>query len=351
MSRAKRPRQNDTRASSRNTTRATRPVANAESPSKKTSTTDPAADRSQAPTTVVRVPRIVVVGAGLLLLLGLGAFLLGTRQSETGGSNDVGQLSPLSTLQASDFHSLAVSPQDADRVWFGSHAGIQESTDGGRSWHPLAGGMNGDAMSMALPATDPLTVYIAGHNIFKRSGDGGKTWQDVQTDLPSTDIHGFAVDPTDARHVYALVAQSGLVESADGGDRWQAVLAQPPGAFGALAVVSGNPPGLYAATRLGLMRSQDGAKTWHRKDVGLPAEEASVRAIVPVPNQPQELYAATLNGLYHTTNEGATWARVALAGQDLYSLAASQTRPLRLYALSSTGAVYRLEAADLGTDN
>ena len=125
---------------------------------------------------------------------------------------------------------------------------------------------------------------------------------------------------------------------------------QPPGAYGALAVNGGNPATLYVATSLGLMRSQDGGKNWHRKDAGLPEGTAGVRALLPVPNKPQEWYAATGDGLYSSANEGVSWQRVALQGQNLAALAASAAPGAgasRLYVLTTQGAVYRLESATL----
>jgi len=211
--------------------------------------------------------------------------------------------------------------------------------------------MSGDAMSMAIPPTDPSRVYIAGHDVFKRSTDGGRTWQDVQTDLPGTDLHGFAGDPGDAEHIYAMVAGQGLFESRDGGSKWKSLVAQPPGATGPLTVAAGSPAALYAATSLGVMRSKDGGQSWHPANSGLPQGQADLRALTSIPGQPQELYAGTTNGLYHTEDGGTTWQQVGLSGQLLVALAASQSEPLRLYALSADGAVYSLEGALLGRSN
>ena len=289
----------------------------------------------------MRVPVPLAVGV-LAAALVVAAFLLFNRPGDRPDGGAAAQLQPISSVSAPDYHSLAVSPSDPDRVWFGSHGGIQESADGGKSWRPL-GSVSGDAMSLAMPGGELSKVYMAGHDIFKRSVDGGKSWVDVQSDLPGTDLHGFAADPTDANHLYALVVGHGLLESRDGGDRWQPMPAQPPGPVGALAAAPGEPPSIYVLTGLGLMRSQDGGKSWHRKDTGLPEGDKGVRAIAPAPQKPGELYAGTGNGLYRSTDEGVTWGRIALAGQDIFAIAASNSEPLRVYALAAQGAIYRLE--------
>ena len=54
-----------------------------------------------------------------------------------------------------------------------------------------------------------------------------------------------------------------------------------------------------------------------------------------------------MNGLYRST-DGATWQAAGLAGQKVLALAASATSPLRVYALTDAGRVFRLEGADLG---
>ncbi len=301
---------------------------------------------ARRPARTLSLPAILVAGAAVLLVA-LGVLLLTRQSTGSSGPTPTGALSPVANLQASDYHSLAVDPTNADRVWFGSHNGIQESTDGGHTWSPLAG-MSGDAMNMAMPATIPAAVYVAGHDIFKRSIDGGRSWQDVKSNLPGTDMHGFTVDPANGKHVFALVVGVGLNESTDGGDHWQPLPAQPPGATGALAVASGNPPALYAMTSLGVMRSQDAGKSWHPANGDLPQGRDGVRALLSVPSKSQELYVGTANGLYHTNDAGATWQQAGLAGENIIALAASQSGPQRVYALTASGAVFRLEGAALG---
>jgi photosystem II stability/assembly factor-like uncharacterized protein len=308
-------------------------------------TRDSGQQRRVSPTNrTISVPPALIVVLGIVLLLGFGLTFFSNGAGNTSSPSEQ-QVTPISTVQGQDYHSLAVSPTDPARLWFGSHSGIQESTDGGKTWQPLPG-VEGDAMSLARPAADPNVVYMAGHDIFKRSLDGGKTWQDVRTDLPGTDLHGFAANPANAQHLFALVVGHGLYESLDGGARWQPLPAQAPGASGALAVAGGSPPTLYVMSSLGLMRSTDGGKSWHRKDTGLPGGRAN--ALLAVSNQARQWYAATSDGLYYSSDEGTTWRRVALGSQELVALSASQSEPLRVYALSAQGAVFSLEGAMLG---
>ena len=103
------------------------------------------------------------------------------------------QAEPIASLNAPDFHSLLLDATNPDRLLFGSHAGIQESNDGGFTWSQ--GGLsNQDAMQLTSSPTAPLTVYATGHDVFQVSFDGGITWQPQSHNLPGTDIHGFAQD-------------------------------------------------------------------------------------------------------------------------------------------------------------
>jgi photosystem II stability/assembly factor-like uncharacterized protein len=299
--------------------------------------------RSRVPVPPKRWPLVGIGAVALLLLLVAGALLLANRSS---GPAAAGGLAPIATLNAPDYHSLSVSPQDADRVWFGAHNGIQESADGGHTWQPLPG-VSGDAMNIARPLADPARIYMAGHEIFQRSTDGGRTWQAMRTNLPDMDMHGFAADPADAQHLFTFVVANGLFESSDGGARWLALPAPPADPAGAIAVVTGRPLTLYAATTAGVMRSPDGGKSWQPATAGLTEGNSSVRALLAVPGQPQELYAGTIDGLYHTKDGGISWQPAGLAGLRIAAIAASQSGPLRLYVVTAEGAVFRLEGPTL----
>ncbi len=296
---------------------------------------------SKRPTT--RFPplfwRSLLLGGVLLVILG---WLLLGQQLLIPGATDT--LAPIATVQAADYHSLAVSPQDANRIWFGTHEGIQESTDGGRTWQARAG-VHGDAMSLVWPPGDPTWIYMAGHDVLQRSTDGGQNWQAVTTDLPGTDLHDFAADPVYARHVYTVVAGQGLFASLDGGDHWNFVPTQPPGEIGGLAVTSGKPTRVYAVSDSGVVYSRDGGSTWQAANNGLPAAE--IYTLLAVPGRPQQLYAGTANGLYQST-DGASWQAVGLAGQRVLALTVSAAGSLRVYALTDAGRIFRLEGAALG---
>ena len=105
------------------------------------------------------------------------------------------------------------------------------------SW-TTTGPQGGNFADMERSTTVPGTVYATLGHSFYRSLDGGRTWSGANT-LPGW-TEDIAVDPTDGRRVYVVVADKGVFRSEDAGN------------VRALPVVNGNNPaelsiGKYAA--------------------------------------------------------------------------------------------------------
>ncbi len=229
------------------------------------------AARRQAATTARR-RSLTRLGLGVFVVVILGtlAFLFLNRAGDGTGSAQA-----LSTLRTGDYHSLAISPSDPKTVFFGHHGGIKKSTDGGKTWQDLP--INQDAMGMAISPKDPKVMYIAGHDVYAKSTDGGKTWQTARPALPGTDIHAFAMSPSDPKHLYAYVVEAnGLFESRDGGSSWQPLIGQAPQGIMGLGIAAGDPETMLAGTmRQGVMRSIDGGRTWSSGGGSLPGGSMS----------------------------------------------------------------------------
>ncbi len=110
---------------------------------------------------------------------------------------------------------FAVDPDDADHVLAATaesleDAGLQRSTDGGRTWEPA------DGPPLARLAWDQADrLWGAGlDGTLWRSSDAGKTWQD------SGDVPGRAEAFTDADGRLLLAAGGALFESTDDGGSW-----------------------------------------------------------------------------------------------------------------------------------
>jgi photosystem II stability/assembly factor-like uncharacterized protein len=205
--------------------------------------------------------------------------------------------------------ALAVAPSRPNTIYVGSGEGLQrpdlsvgdgmyKSTDGGETWEHLGLRDGQQIGSIVVDPRDPdrLLVAVLGHpygpnperGVF-RSTDGGKTFEKVLYRDEDTGAVALALDPKDARTVYAVLwaARQGPWENG----AWQG-----PGS--------------------GLFKSTDGGTTWRQLTKGLPAFEQGLGRIgvAVAPSDPRRLYANVdapqLGGVYRSDDAGETWRRV-----------------------------------------
>ena len=293
--------------------------------------TKAAARQQRQRETLIRQQRswLVVVGI-ILVILTVGRWFLTSRGTSSNGS-------PISRLSTRDFHALAFSPTQPDTIYFGHHSGLMVSRDGGRTWQP-ASLQNADAMALAAPPSNPQVMYAAGHDVLVKSTDGGANWHPLTTNLPGTDIHGFAADPQNAEHVYAHVVGFGIWGSQDGGATWALLSATAPQSTFNL-IVGQDIKTLYAAAgEAGLFKSADGGKTWSRLS-GAPGGGAMAIAYDHVMAR---LYVTTLGngaGLNVSSDNAATWSALNLTGT-LLAVAVSPQDSKHLLVVDDAGRVY-----------
>jgi photosystem II stability/assembly factor-like uncharacterized protein len=169
---------------------------------------------------------------------------------------------------------------------------------------------------------DPQRIYAGtwGHNVL-RSTDGGRTWVSMHHGLETLSVHAFAVDPADARVLYAGTVEA-VYRSTDGGEQWQAhALAERPLTTFALAVSPANPSRVYAGTTEGVVRSADGGQSWLA--AGRESLQATVTSLLLDQSDPETIYAGTEHhGLFRSTNGGEDWQPWGLKEASVYVLLA-----------------------------
>jgi photosystem II stability/assembly factor-like uncharacterized protein len=231
-----------------------------------------------------------------------------------------------------DYHSLLIDQRDADHLWLGTHYGLFESTDGGRTWSEA--GLGGqDAMNLARSRSQ--TVWAAGHLMFAKSTDGGASWSNVNpAGLPSLDIHGFAVDPQNPRHLYAAVAGEGLYESTNAAASFSLVSKQVGPAVMALAV---SPEGAILAGDMqqGLLVSQDRGSTW----TGVLGE--GLMGLTINPKRPARVLATGSSGVSLSSDGGSTWRVVQQVPDGAGPVAWAPSRPSVAYAVGFDQVLYK----------
>jgi photosystem II stability/assembly factor-like uncharacterized protein len=266
------------------------------------------------------------------LLFGIIAGLIAIAIVVAFGPGGLARARPISIIETSDFHALALSRADPSVVYFGHHNGLLRSMDGGRKWEPIIEQPEVDAMGLAFPPDGSGRILLAGHNGLQTSTDGGQTWTMVSNDLPSQDIYGFAMKPDEPNRLHAFVVARGLFTSADGGETWLRLAGDQPFDILALASAGGNPERLYlSSARTGLFRSVDGGTTWTSVPTG--PGSGPVFALA-VDHQSRAVYAGTADGLYRSVDGGDTWKKLSYPGKNARSVAVSPTQSGTLLALS-----------------
>jgi len=266
--------------------------------------------------------------AALALAIAIPAVILAS-----GGSSDEAASTPSAGLpDTPDYHSLLVAESDPEALTLGTHDGLYQSSDGGRSWQSttLAGQ---DAMN--LGRAEGVT-WTAGHDVLAKSSDGGQTWQDVRPDgLPHLDIHGFAVDPRDRQTLWAALAGEGLYRSKDGGTSFELVTREVGAGVMALAVTPGGRV-LAGDMQQGLSASDDGGKTWK------PTLEAALMGLAVNPNEPERI-VATGPGILLSTDGGRNWDQVLPLEQGAGPVAWSPSKPRAGYVVGFDKTLYKTE--------
>jgi photosystem II stability/assembly factor-like uncharacterized protein len=267
---------------------------------------------------------VAAVGGGLLLVVA--ALGLSRPQPAPAGP------APVARVATSDVHALAFLG-GPHRVLLGHHGGIFESLDGGRTWR--AWGSGSDAMALGVAADE--SVVVGGHDVLATGRADGQ-WQEIENDLPSTDIHGLARDPSDPRRMWAYLATGGVYESTDGGSRWQHVF--DGHAFGLIAVAAGQGTRLVAVDpeAQGLVASDDGGRTW--QVVG-PPPTTPIYALAGA-NRGDTLLFAGGGGLFRSDDAGRSFALLIELREPILAAALTEDGSTIVIATRDR-AVYRSE--------
>ncbi len=259
-----------------------------------------------------------------------------------------------------DVRSVAVDPNQPQVVYAGTEpVHVYRSEDGGDSWSELEGLQrmpeevrkkwwfpraphDGKVLKVLVHPDDSRTLYLClEHGGVVRSADYGQTWEDVSAGIPYLDIHHIATHPG-KRGSFFLATARGFLRTDDPAGGWSTadegmpyagtessnychdfvVLpgAKPEDDVTLVATgANGSPGGWDRPSRAEghILRSDDGAKSWHRLAKGLPAETPMmVWSLVAHPQNADSLlagfgeYPTGAGELYVTEDRGGSWERV-----------------------------------------
>ncbi|MGB6687266.1 MAG: exo-alpha-sialidase [Terracidiphilus sp.] len=243
---------------------------------------------------------------------------------------------------------------DPETVYAGvEDAALFRSTDGGQSWHELAGlrghgtgphwqpGAGGMCLhTVILDPSDPHRIFIAisAAGAF-RTDDGGKSWKPINKGLHSQFIpnplaevghcvHHIAMSPKKPGVLF-MQKHWDVMRSDDAGDNWREVSGNLPTDFGfAIDVHAHEPETLYVVPiksdsehfpvdgKLRVYRSRSGGNEWEELKKGLPEKDCYVNvlrdAMAVDTLDDCGIYFGTTGGqVYGSADAGDTWMPIA----------------------------------------
>jgi photosystem II stability/assembly factor-like uncharacterized protein len=250
---------------------------------------------------------------------------------------------------------LEPSLTDPDTVYAGvEDAALFRSTNGGQTWHELAGlrghgtgtqwspGAGGMGLhTILLDPKNPKRIYVAisAAGAF-RTDDSGMTWKAINHGLSNPYlpekqpevgfcVHKMALHPSRPDTVFMQLHQGGGVYRTDNaGDEWRAVNGNLPTDFGfpidvhahepqTIYVVPINAmPGRYPPEgKLRVFRSQTGGDNWEALTKGLPQENCFVNVLREAMSVDKiencGVYFGTTGGqVYGSADAGDSWSPI-----------------------------------------
>jgi photosystem II stability/assembly factor-like uncharacterized protein len=265
-----------------------------------------------------------------------------------------------------EWNAIAIDPGDPQHLVSETNWGnfLVNSRNSGATWRQAfnLSDQNFGFAAIAFAPSSPTTIYAGSTGYFSAGSfdpaqpgkgiyvtlNGGQSWSSANDSLSrDASVYGLAIDPGDARVVFAASSNQGLLRTSNGGQSWQRVQGGLP-ADSALSVAvspAGSGLVLVGLQNRALYRSTDGGVSWRRSAQGM-NPEARITSVVFDPSSSGEVvYAADLfSGVYRSTDGGRSWSVInsGLVTRSVNALAVSADG-LHLYAASEGGGVFRLD--------
>lgn len=277
----------------------------------------------------------------------------------TDSSNSASGTTVSELIKNSDFHGIAVDPNDPSRIYLATHHGLFVVSPDGKA--ERLSDTIADFMGFTPHPDDPAIFYASGHpasggNLgFIVSTDGGKSWEKLADGVGGpVDFHQMDVSKADPNIVFGNSRD--LQHSKDGGLTWSMVGPAPEGTMD-IAASARNADTVYAATQRGIVSSTDGGRSWTAAHL-LRRTTTMIDAA-----SDGRLYAFQVEtGLIRTSEPGLNWQVVSndFGGdyilhfavdpsdvQNMYAVTfSSQTRGLAIIRSSDGGVSWRPLGAD-----
>ena len=313
-----------------------------------------------------------------------------------------------------EIYHVTGSPADPARLyasqssgWFGQL--IQRSDDGGATWQPVGNDFRYDGVPgthqwydgtphpwefarvwhLEPALSDPDTVYAGVEDAaLFRSTDGGQSWQELpglrghesgpswQPGAGGMCLHTIVQDPVESERMFVAISAAGVFRSDDAGETWRPANrglrsegipdadAEVGHCVHRIVMHPSRPSVLFMQKHWDVMRSDDGADSWHEvsgdlpSDFGFPiqvhAHEPDTVYVVPILSDSEHYPPEGKLRVYRSRSGGNEWEPLTagLPQRDCYvnvlrdAMAVDQLDSCGVYFGTTGGQVYA--SADAG---
>lgn len=242
---------------------------------------------------------------------------------------------------AGEISAMGATPWNGGAILAGGLYGIYRTTNKGIRWQKagVTGYVDPFVQSFATDPAHPRYVYAACSQGILRSSDGGETWAPSARGINYPTIClDIAVDPQTPSTLYVTQsAPGGVWRSADRGETWTMIRAyEGCGDYDSVAV---DPSGtVYVGVNwCGILKTTDSGATWTLLTDGLPHGDRLYPLymdLVVDPRSPSTIYAATTMGVYRSDDAGSTWADInqGLTAVEIEEVVLDRQTPGLIYA-------------------
>jgi photosystem II stability/assembly factor-like uncharacterized protein len=266
-----------------------------------------------------------------------------------------------------EMYHVKGSPANPDRLyasqssgWFGQL--IQRSNDAGQTWEPVGNQFVYDGVPgthqwydgtprpwefkrvwhLEPSLTDPETVYAGVEDAaLFRSTDGGQSWHEMaglrghgsgpnwQPGAGGLCLHTIVQDPTNSERMFIAISAAGVFRTDDAGETWTPTnrglksegIPDPNAEVGhcvhRIAMHRSRPNVLFMQKHWDVMRTDDGADTWHEVSGNLPtdfgfaidvhAHEPETIYVVPIKSDSEHFPPDGKLRVYRSRGGGNEW--------------------------------------------
>lgn len=218
-------------------------------------------------------------------------------------------------------HGLAVDPHDPNVLYIATHGGLVRLV-GGEQWEYVGEGRS-DLMGFTMHPSERGVMFVSGHPHHSShlpnpigvmvSNDSGQTWQPLAL-AGKVDLHAMTIGAGgQILYGWNVMGPAGLYRISVRTGTWARVNATGLGDVLSLAAHPERLDTLMAGTRMGLLVSRNGGRTWSPVSGAL--SDTPVTAVAYHPKNPQVLYAYGVRpdlGIIRSDDDGQHWKSVGL---------------------------------------